>query len=64
MDRSVKITLPVLIEKMDSIRKQNIPPSEIIAHLININNGNPISTQRFFAGKNYDNEVGLFIKDE
>jgi hypothetical protein len=63
-DRSENITLDVLIKTMDSMRKQDIPQKEIMAHLIKTNDGKPISAQRLFAGKNYDNQVGLFIKDE
>jgi hypothetical protein len=29
-----------------------------------MNDGNPISAQRLFTGKNYEEQVGVFIKDE
>ena len=63
-DRSESITLDVLIKTMDSMQKQDIPQKEIMAHLIKMSDGKPISARRLFAGKNYDNQVGLFIKDE
>lgn len=59
-DRSETFTLPHLIAAMDSLKEKGISMDT----LQSINNGNPVSAQRLFAGKNYDEQVGLFIKDE
>ena len=59
-DSSETFTLPHLIAAMDSLKEKGISMDT----LQSINNGNPVSAQRLFAGKNYDEQVGLFIKDE
>jgi len=64
-DRSEKISLPELIATMDSLKKKGITSNEkIMSTLETMNNGNPISAKRIFTGKNYDEQVGMFIKDE
>src|SRR5690606_9102857 len=64
-DRSEVVTLPVLIKTMDSLEKEGISdPLEIQKILEKINNGNSIAAQRMFTGKNFEDHVGLFIKDE
>ena len=64
-DRSEVVTLPVLIQTMDSLEKVGISdPHEVQKILEKINDGNSISAQRMFTGKNYEDHVGVFIKDE
>ncbi|QTE24268.1 hypothetical protein [Polaribacter cellanae] len=63
-DRSHTYTLPHLITTLDSLKKQGVPRKSIIDTLQRMNGGKPISAQRLFTGKNYDEEVGVFIKDE
>ena len=64
-DRSETFTLPRLISTIDSIKKTGVPYNQkMIDTLKAMNNGNPISAQRLFTGKNYDGQVGVFIKDE
>lgn len=64
-DRSEAFTLPRLIATMDSLKEKGISNRQVLMDTLkSINNGNPISAQRLFAGKNYDEQVGLFIKDE
>lgn len=64
-DRSETYTLPHLLSTIDSLKSLGISDKrEIDDRLKTIDQGRPISAQRLFAGKNYDEEVGLFIKDE
>src|SRR5690606_5126952 len=63
-DRSEKITLPYLIGIMDSLNTKDLSDSEISKVLEEYNNGKPISSSRMFTGKNFDHQVGMFLKDE
>ena len=64
-DRSHTISLPVLISAIDSLKKEGVSSNrEMMDKLNEMNNGKPVSAQRLFTGKNYDEQVGLFIKDE
>lgn len=63
-DRSEKFTLPKLISAMDSLKKEGFSNKQMMEILQNMNNGNPISAQRLFTGKNFNDQVGVFIKDE
>lgn len=64
-DRTEEITLPELISAMDSLKQKGITDDQEISEALErMNKGMPLAAQRLFAGKNYDEEVGLFIKDE
>jgi len=64
-DRPDNLTLPELVSAMDSLEKAGVTDGgEMMNALRNLNNGEPLSAQRLFTGKNYQEEVGLFIKDE
>lgn len=64
-DRPENFTLPRLISTMDSLKKQGISDDRKMMEILQeMNDGNPLSAQRLFTGKNYDEQVGLFIKDE
>jgi len=64
-DRTEEITLPELISIMDSLKQQGITDDQQIADALKtMNKGMPLAVQRLFAGKNDDEQVGLFIKDE
>jgi len=63
-DRPEKFTLPKLISAMDSLKKEGISNKQMMEILQEMNDGNPLSAQRLFTGKNYNEQVGVFIKDE
>lgn len=64
-DRSEKFTLPRLISTMDSLKKQGVSDNQKMMEIMKeMNDGNPFSAQRLFTGKNFDEQVGMFIKDE
>ncbi len=63
-DRPENFTLPRLISAMDSLKKEGVDNKQMMKILREMNDGNPISAQRLFTGKNYDEQVGVFIKDE
>lgn len=64
-DRSENFTLPRLLSTMDSLKKQGVSDNQKMAEImLDMNDGNPLAAQRLFTGKNYDEQVGLFIKDE
>lgn len=64
-DRSEKFSLPDLLSTIDSLKKIGVNNNQkISAMLKEMNNGKPTSAQRLFTGKNFDGQVGLFIKDE
>ena len=63
-DRPEAVTLPKMISTMDSLKKKGVSDQKIMETLTAMNNGNPLAAQRFFAGKNFDEQVGVFIKDK
>lgn len=64
-DRHEKLTLPKLIKTLDSLKTNGISDNDKITQILeNMNDGNPISAQRMFTGKNSKEQVGMFIKDE
>lgn len=64
-DRPEEFTLPKLISIMDSLKTIGVSEHhERMQVLKNMNNDNPLSIQRLFVGKNYKEQVGVFIKDE
>lgn len=64
-DRSEKFTLPELLSVIDSLESEGIKSfQEQDSILLKLNNNRPVDSQRLFAGKTFENEVGLFIKDE
>lgn len=64
-DRSETFTLPSLMSTIDSLKQIGIPYNQKMMDTLKaMNSGNPISAQRLFTGKNYDGQVGLFLKDE
>jgi hypothetical protein len=64
-DRSENFTLPKFISTIDSLRKEGVSNNqEMMRILRDMNDGNPLSAQRLFTGKNYNEQVGVFIKDE
>ena len=63
-DRPEKFTLPKLISAMDSLKKEGVSDKQMMEILQDMNDGNPLSAQRLFTGKNYNEQVGVFIKDE
>lgn len=64
-DRSEEITLPKLLQTYQELKKRGVKDSynKALDSLRKINDGQPISAERLFAGKTYSNQVGLFIKD-
>ncbi|MGM0408923.1 MAG: hypothetical protein ACQERU_13150 [Bacteroidota bacterium] len=63
-DRPEKFTLPRLISAMDSLKKEGVSNKQMMEVLQDMNDGYPISAQRLFTGKDYNEQVGVFIKDE
>lgn len=63
-DRPEKFTLPRLISAMDSLKKEGVSNKQMMEVLQDMNDGDPISAQRLFTGKDYNEQVGVFIKDE
>lgn len=64
-DRSEKLTLPKLINTLDSLTEKGVSDNDKITQILeNMNGGDPIGAQRLFTGKNYKEQVGLFLKDE
>ena len=64
-DRTETFTLPKLISTTDSLKKKGISNKQKIMEILqDMNNGKPLSAQRLFTGKNYNEQVGVFIKDE
>ena len=63
-DRPEKFTLPKLISAMDSLKKEGVSDKQMMEILQDMNDGNPLAAQRLFTGKNYNEQVGVFIKDE
>ena len=64
-DRPEKITLPRLFIVIDSLKKQGISSRKEINEILKgMNDGNPLNPQRLFTGKNFDEQVGVFIKDK
>lgn len=64
-DRSEAFTLPNLLSTIDSLKEIGVPYNQKMMDTLQaMNGGNPVSAQRLFTGKNYDGQVGLFIKDE
>lgn len=64
-DRTEKFTLPELMSVMDSLKNSNISSEkEAREVLLNMNDGKPFGAQRLFAGKNFNEQVGVFLKDE
>lgn len=63
-DRDQNFTLPKLVNVMDSLQNLDYSRKEIREKMRKMNNGEPISAPRLFAGKKRDKSVGLFIQDE
>lgn len=63
-DRPENFTLPELYYAIDSLKKKGVSGKELIDILTKMNNGKSLAPQRLFTGKNYNEEVGVFIKDE
>lgn len=63
-DRSEKFPLTRLLHTQDSLQKAGIKQySDIRAKIAAMNGGIPHAPQRMFTGKNYEDQVGVFIKD-
>ena len=64
-DRSENLSLPELVKNLDSLKKvEGITKQKIRSVLVEKNEGEPISAQRLFTGKNIKEQVGVFINDE
>ena len=64
-DRSEIVTLPDLIKITDSLKAIGVSdPQEIQDVIRGFNKGKDVAAVRMFAGKNFEEQVGLFIKDE
>lgn len=63
-DRSEKITTPKLNFIRDSLKTKGFSNREISKEIEKINDGKPYTSTRMFSGKNFNNQVGLFLKDE
>ena len=64
-DRTENFTLPELVSVMDSLKNSDVSSEkEAMNVLLNMNEGKPLAAQRLFAGKNFNEQVGVFIKDE
>jgi len=64
-DRTENFTLPELMSVIDSLRNSNISSEkEAREVLLKMNDGKPMGAQRLFAGKNFNKQVGVFLKDE
>lgn len=63
-DRSEKITNPKLNFIQDSLKAKGFSNSEIPKEIEKINDGKPVTSTRMFTGKNFDHQVGMFLKDE
>jgi hypothetical protein len=64
-DRAEKITLPKMVATMDSLMEAGEMSNEkLTSTLKEKNDGEPISAQRLFTGKNIKEQVGVFINDE
>jgi hypothetical protein len=64
-DRADNLTLPELISTLDSLKQiEGVNNQKIEEVLMAKNQGEPISAQRLFAGKNFKDQVGMFINDE
>lgn len=63
-DRDQDFTIPKLVNVMDSLQKLDYSRKEIGEKMKEMNNGEPISAPRLFAGKKRNKSVGLFIQDE
>lgn len=50
---------------MDSLKNSDIASEkEAMNYILSLNNDKPIAAQRLFTGKNFKEQVGMFIKDE
>ena len=64
-DRSNNMSLPDLLSAIDSLKENGVTSNRKMMDKLNeMNDGKPVSAQRLFTGKNGDEQVGLFIKDE
>ncbi len=63
-DRDQNFTIPKLVGVLDSLQKLDYSRKEIRGKMKEMNNGEPISAPRLFAGKKRNKSVGLFIQDE
>ncbi|MCW9708792.1 hypothetical protein [Fodinibius salsisoli] len=63
-DRDQSFTLPKLVNVMDSLKKLDYSRGEVRREMRKMNDGEPISAPRLFAGKKRDKSVGLFIQDQ
>ena len=63
-DRDKKMTLPILMNKMDSLEKKGYNYPQKLEYLKKKNGGEPITEPRLFIGRNYNRETGLFIQDK
>ena len=64
-DRAEKVTLPKMLKTMDSLTKAGKMSNENLMNTLReMNDGEPVSAQRLFTGKNVREQVGLFINDE
>ena len=64
-DRTTKFSLPRLKALDDSLKQTGLSSYEDRKEILsNWNDDKPFGAKRLFTGKNFDQEVGLFIRDE
>ncbi|MBC9798066.1 hypothetical protein [Sinomicrobium weinanense] len=63
-DRSEKVTLSELIHVWDSLKAKGFSDDKVMKVLEAQNDGKPVRATRMFTGKNFDDQVGMFLKDE
>jgi len=64
-DRADHLTLPELIHTLDSLENvEGMTKKKMESVLRDKNEGEPVSAQRLFTGKTYNEDVGVFINDE
>lgn len=64
-DRSEKLTIPRLLSLLDSLEANGITNrEEMNAAFLKATDGNPPAAERMFAGKNFEGQTGIFIKDD
>lgn len=63
-DRSEDFSHSKLTKIADSLNNEGLSANEISKYFAKINDNKPINTSRMFTGKNFDKQVGMFLKDE
>ena len=65
-DRAEGFGIPTVFSVADSLyKKEGIPWGPGVQDVLKkMNQGKPISADRMFVGKNFEDQVGLFIKDQ